>query len=70
MESQEDYFHLGVKALIHNNESKFLLLERNLCPKKTYWDMPRGRLKKDETLNISIKLPILVCILQIYVFPF
>lgn len=50
MESQEDCFHLGVKALIHNNESKFLLLERNLCPKKTYWDMPGGRLKKGETL--------------------
>lgn len=50
MESKEDCFHLGVKALLYKNESKFLLLERNGSSKETYWDMPGGRLKKGETL--------------------
>lgn len=45
----EDCFHLGVKALILNNEGKLLLLERDL-PSKKYWDIPGGRLQKGESL--------------------
>lgn len=50
MNFKEDCFHLGVKALICNNEHKFLLLEKKIIPKGTYWDMPGGRLQKGETL--------------------
>jgi 8-oxo-dGTP diphosphatase len=46
----EDCFHLGVKALILNQESKLLLLERDHPRKGIYWDIPGGRLQKRESL--------------------
>lgn len=42
----EDIFHLGIKALIRNNDGKILLLQVNpqkLRGKQTdYWDLPGG----------------------------
>src|ERR1700733_5572754 len=45
-----DAFHVGVKALIFNEEGKVLLLERDHPIKKLYWDIPGGRLQKGESL--------------------
>jgi 8-oxo-dGTP pyrophosphatase MutT (NUDIX family) len=49
MNSREDSFHLGVKALIRNREGKVLLLEKERRSKQTYWDLPGGRLQRGET---------------------
>lgn len=46
---KEDCFHLGVKALILNPEGKILLLERHHASKGLYWDLPGGRLQKEES---------------------
>ena len=57
--SQEDCFHLGVKALIQNHEGKLLLLQ--LRPKhieterKDYWDIPGGRIQKNESLESALR---------------
>lgn len=50
MNRKEDCFHLGVKALIFNEQNKMLLLERHPPSKKMYWDIPGGRLQKGESL--------------------
>jgi 8-oxo-dGTP pyrophosphatase MutT (NUDIX family) len=53
MESKEDSFHLGVKGLIHNSEGKLLLLyKRSRSP---YWDIPGGRMHKNESLEEALK---------------
>lgn len=44
--SSIDCFHIGVKALIVNQENHVLLLERNHPIKGIYWDLPGGRLHK------------------------
>src|SRR5579885_3383319 len=51
---KEDSFHLGVKALIHNLEGKLLLLQ---APKEkgAYWDVPGGRIQKNESLENALK---------------
>lgn len=51
----EDTFHLGVKALIRNAAGDILLLK--LDPKKfgERWDLPGGRLQKNETLLETLK---------------
>lgn len=46
---KEDCFHLGIKALILNQERKVLLLERRHPSKGLYWDIPGGRLQKGES---------------------
>ncbi len=50
----EDLFHLGIKALIMNKEGKILLLRVNPEElhggKRDYWDIPGGRLQKDENI--------------------
>lgn len=48
-ERKEDYFHLGIKALILNPECKALLLKRHHPVKGGYWDIPGGRLQKGES---------------------
>jgi len=59
MNSQEDYFHLGAKALIHNEKGQMLLLQLN--PNKfkntneARFDIPGGRVQKNETLEIALK---------------
>lgn len=56
----EDFFHLGIKALIRNSEGKILLLKVN--PKEIkahkgepYWDIPGGRIHKGSTVEETLK---------------
>lgn len=49
-----DSFHIGAKALIFNDENKVLLLERDHPIKKLYWDLPGGRVQKDESLTETL----------------
>lgn len=49
-----DSFHIGAKALIFNNENKVLLLERDHPVKKLYWDLPGGRVQKDESISETL----------------
>ena len=49
-DTEPDSFHLGVKALIFNEEGLVLLLERDHPIKKRYWDIPGGRVQKGESL--------------------
>lgn len=57
--SSEDCFHLGAKALIVNNKGQLLLLQQN--PKKSIntkagrWDIPGGRIQKNETLEDTLR---------------
>jgi 8-oxo-dGTP diphosphatase len=55
----EDVFHLGVKALIRNEEGKFLLLKENTVGWKKavepYWDIPGGRIHRDEDLEVALR---------------
>ncbi|MCH9630472.1 MAG: hypothetical protein S4CHLAM37_04720 [Chlamydiia bacterium] len=46
----EDSFHLGLKAFIRNKEGLFLILRA-----KNYWDIPGGRIQKDEPLVEALK---------------
>jgi 8-oxo-dGTP pyrophosphatase MutT (NUDIX family) len=55
----EDSFHLGIKALIRNNEGKVLLLQVNPAKlhgeRKNYWDLPGGRVQKGHTVLDTLK---------------
>lgn len=55
----EELFHLGVKALIRNKEGKVLVLEANMKnytgPIKHHYDLPGGRLHKEDTLEKGLK---------------
>ena len=56
----EDTFHLGIKALIRNNEGKFLLLRVNLEKLHNhslgaYWDIPGGRIQKGSTVEETLR---------------
>lgn len=58
MDIAEDIFHLGVKALIHNDEGELLLLKRNpiRCGGQLdCWDIPGGRIQKKESLEEALK---------------
>ncbi len=54
----EDIFHLGIKAIIRNEEGKILLLKvdhRKLIGiDEAYWDIPGGRLKKGSTMKDTL----------------
>lgn len=55
---QEDCFHLGAKALIHNAQGELLILETN--PKKygtkiARFDLPGGRMQKNEMLEETLR---------------
>jgi 8-oxo-dGTP diphosphatase len=56
---EEDCFHLSAKALIHNEEGKLLLLQKNMRESHTIkgplWDLPGGRIHKNETLEDALK---------------
>lgn len=45
----EDCFHLGVKAVLINQDKKILLLERYHPSKEKYLDLPGGRLQRGES---------------------
>ncbi len=59
MNYAEDCFHLGAKALIHNNEGKLLLLQKNTkkpqALKSPNWDLPGGRIQRNESLEKALK---------------
>lgn len=55
IKAKEDTFHLGVKALIRNPNKEILLRERKSKFNKNYWDLPRGRLQKGESLLQTLK---------------
>jgi len=60
---KEDCFHIGVKAIIRNQNGEILLLEVNpeelKEPKehggKPYWDIPGGRIKLGDTLEDTLR---------------
>ena len=55
----EDLFHLGIKALIQNQEGKILLLKVNLKQlsgqAEAYWDIPGGRIQKGDTVEQTLR---------------
>lgn len=56
VEMSEDRFHLGVKAIIRNNEGKVLLLEKQRRNKpETFWDLPGGRMNRGESMVATLE---------------
>lgn len=56
----EDKFHLGIKAIIRNDEGKILLLKVNVKQLRNYageayWDIPGGRIQKNSTVEETLK---------------
>jgi 8-oxo-dGTP pyrophosphatase MutT (NUDIX family) len=55
---KEDTFHLGIKALIQNKESKILLLKVNpkelKNAKEAYWDIPGGRIQRGASVKATL----------------
>ena len=55
----EDVFHLGIKALIRNDEGKALLLRVNakelVGVAEAYWDIPGGRIKRGDTVEDTLR---------------
>jgi 8-oxo-dGTP pyrophosphatase MutT (NUDIX family) len=56
----EDFFHLGIKALIKNADGKILLLKVNTAKLKDfhgepYWDIPGGRVQKGDSQVDTLK---------------
>lgn len=49
-----DYFYLGAKALIFNSDNKVLLLEREHPVKGLSWDLPGGRVHKNESIKDTL----------------
>lgn len=59
----EDVFHLGIKALIRNQEGKVLLLQVNPAKlngeRRDYWDLPGGRVQKGDTIEDTLRREVL-----------
>lgn len=55
---KEDTYHLGVKAIIHNDKNEILLLKVNLAKlkgtNKEYWDIPGGRVMRGSTVEKTL----------------
>jgi 8-oxo-dGTP diphosphatase len=51
----EDCFHLGLKALLCNKEGRLLLLRKNATHEAPYWDLPGGRVQKNESVEEALK---------------
>lgn len=59
MNTIEDKFHLGIKALIRNSSGRILLLKVNKEKLKgfqgePYWDIPGGRIQKGSTVDETL----------------
>lgn len=57
--ANEDTFHLGIKALIQDNDKKLLLLKVNVAELKKYsgepyWDIPGGRMQLGDTIESAL----------------
>jgi len=61
----EQLFYLGLKALIRNKKGEILLVQEDPrdnpfdTVKGEYWDLPGGRIKKDETIDQGFNREIL-----------
>lgn len=59
MGTNEDTFHLGIKALIRNDEGKILLLKVNPAKLRgsdqEYWDIPGGRIQRGDTVEQTLR---------------
>ena len=53
MNPNEEVFHLSTKALIRNSEGKILVLQCNT--KDVRWDLPGGRVQKNESEEESLR---------------
>lgn len=55
----EDSFHLGIKALVRNQQGRVLLLQVNPAKlsgdRKSYWDLPGGRIQKGHTVLDTLR---------------
>lgn len=54
----EDVFHLGIKGVLRNSSGKLLLLRVNpvkLRSKGDYWDLPGGRVQKNQPVIDTLK---------------
>jgi 8-oxo-dGTP diphosphatase len=58
-DTSEDIFHLGIKALIRNDQGKILLLQVNPAKLKAdrgkYWDLPGGRVQEEQSISDTLK---------------
>lgn len=56
---KEDLFFHGIKGLIQNDKGKVLLLrtlvEEKDGTKRTYWDIPGGRIDRGETIEAALR---------------
>lgn len=58
--TNEDIFHLGIKALIRNKEGKILVLQANIknfacgISAVEHWDLPGGRIKKGDSIEKTL----------------
>lgn len=48
---EEQLFHVGVKALVHDSNGNLLLLNITRKDGKTYWDLPGGRVNENESME-------------------
>ncbi len=57
--SSEDVFHLGIKALIRNQQGKVLLMQVNPAKlhgeRREYWDLPGGRIQKGDSVEDTLR---------------
>jgi 8-oxo-dGTP pyrophosphatase MutT (NUDIX family) len=54
--ANEKLFHVGVKALIMNKESKILLLKTgSLKGAEPHWDIPGGRIQQRQDINTTLR---------------
>lgn len=58
MKTIEDCYHLGVKALIKNQQGQILLLKVNKAKLsgtiEAYWDIPGGRVQRGDTVEETL----------------
>lgn len=60
MPVMEDSFHLGIKALIKNDDGQVLLFKINSAelitnPHGEYWDLPGGRIQRNSTAAETLR---------------
>jgi 8-oxo-dGTP pyrophosphatase MutT (NUDIX family) len=55
----EDCFHLGAKALIMRPDGRVLLLKKNRKEIKDLWDLPGGRIQRNEQIVDALRREVL-----------
>ena len=51
----EDCFHLGMKALIQRSDGKVLLLKQSKQKNNNLWDLPGGRIQRNESVLDALR---------------